>query len=92
MIYCKRCILPSTRPSLEIGDDGICNACKSSSLNQSEDINWEKVYANGQVKKQTVGNLKKFLTARSHNVTGLKKDELVDKVNEILSDSCKTEM
>ena len=64
---------------------------KKSSSNY-EDINWEKVYANGQVKKQTVGNLKKFLTARSHNVTGLKKDELVDKVNEILSDSCKTEM
>ena len=42
MIYCKRCILPSTRPGLEIGDDGICNACKTSSLNQSEDINWEK--------------------------------------------------
>ena len=41
MIYCKRCILPSTRPGLKIGDDGICNACKTNSFNQSEDINWQ---------------------------------------------------
>ncbi len=27
--YCKECILPNTRPNLTIGDDGICNACKS---------------------------------------------------------------
>eukprot|EP00943_MAST-04B_sp_MAST-4B-sp1_P005446 g5446.t1 len=53
------------------------------------DINWEKVYANGQVSKQTAPNLKKFLIDRGHDVTGLKKADLVDKVNEILSDSCK---
>jgi N-acetyl sugar amidotransferase len=27
VIYCARCILPSTRPNLVIGADGICNAC-----------------------------------------------------------------
>jgi len=29
MKYCAACIQPSTRPNLIIGDDGICNACKS---------------------------------------------------------------
>jgi N-acetyl sugar amidotransferase len=27
MRYCRRCILPDTRPNLEIGPDGVCNAC-----------------------------------------------------------------
>jgi N-acetyl sugar amidotransferase len=27
MIYCRRCILPDTRPNLEIGPGGVCNAC-----------------------------------------------------------------
>jgi N-acetyl sugar amidotransferase len=25
--YCRRCILPDTRPSIVIGADGVCNAC-----------------------------------------------------------------
>jgi N-acetyl sugar amidotransferase len=29
MRYCRSCILPDTRPNLMIGDDGVCNACKS---------------------------------------------------------------
>jgi N-acetyl sugar amidotransferase len=28
MIYCKRCVMPSTRPGLRIDTDGICNACR----------------------------------------------------------------
>lgn len=27
MRYCQRCILPSTRPGIEIGADGVCSAC-----------------------------------------------------------------
>tara|TARA_B100000579_G_scaffold438030_1_gene471097 strand:- start:5030 stop:6148 length:1119 start_codon:yes stop_codon:yes gene_type:complete len=27
--WCKKCILPSTRPNLVIGKDGVCNACKN---------------------------------------------------------------
>lgn len=27
MHYCERCILPDTRPGLEIGPDGVCSAC-----------------------------------------------------------------
>tara|TARA_A100001035_G_scaffold238607_1_gene203317 strand:+ start:696 stop:1805 length:1110 start_codon:yes stop_codon:yes gene_type:complete len=40
MPYCKKCILPSTRPNLEIDSDGICNACKSSSSSNKQLINW----------------------------------------------------
>lgn len=40
MRYCKKCILPETRPNLAIGDDGICNACHSHSTRL--DIDWEK--------------------------------------------------
>lgn len=29
MKYCKNCILPDTRPNLEIGPDGVCNACRA---------------------------------------------------------------
>lgn len=29
MRYCRRCILPDTRPNLRLGEDGICNACKT---------------------------------------------------------------
>ena len=27
MKYCRRCVLPDTRPNLEIQADGVCNAC-----------------------------------------------------------------
>lgn len=29
MKYCRRCILPDTRPNLAIGQDGICDACRA---------------------------------------------------------------
>ncbi len=27
--YCKRCVMPDTKPDLRLDDDGICNACRS---------------------------------------------------------------
>lgn len=39
--YCTNCILPDSRPGLEIGEDGICNACKNSE-SKASDINWEQ--------------------------------------------------
>lgn len=39
MKYCKECILPDTRPGIIIGDDGVCNACKSSKIKHAE-IDW----------------------------------------------------
>tara|TARA_B100001057_G_scaffold498925_1_gene607670 strand:+ start:1740 stop:2843 length:1104 start_codon:yes stop_codon:yes gene_type:complete len=38
MIFCKKCILPNTRPNLKISIDGICNACIDNE-NKSK-INW----------------------------------------------------
>lgn len=29
MRYCKKCVLPDTRPNLKIMEDGVCNACHS---------------------------------------------------------------
>lgn len=40
MKYCQKCILPDTRPNLVIGNDGICNACKSHGT--KSDIDWGK--------------------------------------------------
>ena len=28
MKWCRECVLPSTRPNLSIGEDGVCNACQ----------------------------------------------------------------
>jgi N-acetyl sugar amidotransferase len=38
MRYCGSCIIPDTRPNLEIGADGVCNACRSSRERPS--IDW----------------------------------------------------
>ena len=40
MKYCKNCLLPSTRPNLKIGPNGVCNACDSSSSSNKSLINW----------------------------------------------------
>ena len=39
MKYCKRCIMPDTRPDQIFDEKGICNACKSYDVNQK--INWD---------------------------------------------------
>lgn len=38
--YCNRCIMPSTRPDIEIDDHGTCNACRAFELRKN--IDWEK--------------------------------------------------
>ena len=38
--YCNTCILPDTRPGLKIGDDGICSACRSHSV-EARPIDWD---------------------------------------------------
>lgn len=40
MTYCKRCVMPSTKPDLHIDDDGVCNACRC--YERRKEINWEK--------------------------------------------------
>jgi N-acetyl sugar amidotransferase len=38
MQWCQRCVLPDTRPSLAIGPDGVCNACRQHQTKR--DIDW----------------------------------------------------
>ena len=40
MIFCNKCVLPNTRPEIEIGNDGTCSACKFH--NYRYKINWKK--------------------------------------------------
>lgn len=38
--YCKRCIMPETKPDLHIDQDGICSACRY--YEKRREINWKK--------------------------------------------------
>lgn len=38
MRWCSACVLPDTRPNLEFGDDGVCNACRLSETKR--DVDW----------------------------------------------------
>lgn len=52
MNYCKKCIMPDTRPDQYLSKDGICNACKSHEI--MEKINWEERSTN---LKKIINNL-----------------------------------
>jgi len=38
--YCRRCIMPETKPDLYIDDEGVCSACRS--FEQKKEINFEQ--------------------------------------------------
>ncbi len=40
IIYCNRCILPETKPDLNIDENGLCSACLY--YDQRSEIDWEK--------------------------------------------------
>ncbi|EQB34420.1 hypothetical protein M947_11095 [Sulfurimonas hongkongensis] len=44
--YCKKCLMPSTKPYLTFNDEGICNACQSSEKKDKKksenQIDWSK--------------------------------------------------
>ena len=40
ILYCKKCIIPSTRPKIHFDNEGICSACNYSK--KKIDINWKK--------------------------------------------------
>jgi len=42
LTYCKRCVMPDSKPDLHIDDHGICNACRSYENRLA--INWEARY------------------------------------------------
>ncbi len=42
MIYCKRCVMPTTRPGLVLDAEGVCNACRWHERKQTIDWNARK--------------------------------------------------
>ena len=38
--YCKKCIMPDTKPDLFFDEKGVCSACNF--YDNRKDINWEK--------------------------------------------------
>lgn len=40
MRYCKRCVMPDTKPDLHLDEEGICNACRS--FEKRKEISWEE--------------------------------------------------
>ncbi len=40
MKYCKRCLLPDSKPNLMFDDDGICNACRN--FENRKVVDWDK--------------------------------------------------
>lgn len=38
--YCKRCVMPETKPDLYIDEEGICNACRS--YERRQEVDWGK--------------------------------------------------
>lgn len=42
MKYCKKCVMPDTRPGIKFNRDGICSACQS--FERRKDIDWNKRY------------------------------------------------
>jgi N-acetyl sugar amidotransferase len=38
--YCRRCVMPATKPDLMLDADGVCNACRS--FDQRPTIDWEQ--------------------------------------------------
>lgn len=40
LIYCKRCVMPHTKPDLRIDEDGVCNACRS--FEARKQVDWDE--------------------------------------------------
>ena len=38
--YCTRCVMPNTKPDLQLDAEGVCNACRS--YERRKEIDWEK--------------------------------------------------
>lgn len=40
LTYCKKCVMPSTKPDLHLDDEGVCNACRS--YETRKEVDWSK--------------------------------------------------
>ena len=42
LIYCKKCVMPNTKPDLYLDDGGVCNACRS--YEKRTEVDWNIRY------------------------------------------------
>ena len=42
LTYCKKCVMPDTKPDLRLDDEGVCNACRS--YEQRTEVDWDIRY------------------------------------------------
>lgn len=42
MKYCKKCVMPDTRPGIKFNEEGVCSACQS--YEHRKEIDWDKRY------------------------------------------------
>jgi N-acetyl sugar amidotransferase len=42
LTYCKRCVMPDTKPDLQLDEEGICNACRSYETRRA--VDWDDRY------------------------------------------------
>lgn len=38
LTYCRRCVMPDTKPDLHLDDEGVCNACRS--FERRKEVDW----------------------------------------------------
>lgn len=43
MFYCKKCVMPNTRPGITFDENGVCSACLNNE--RKKYIDWDKRYA-----------------------------------------------
>lgn len=42
LTYCKKCVMPDTKPDLHLDDQGVCNACRS--FESRKEVDWDARY------------------------------------------------
>ena len=40
LTYCRRCVMPDTKPDLQLDAEGVCNACRS--YERRKDVDWDQ--------------------------------------------------
>lgn len=41
MKFCKKCVMPDTKPDLHFDEEGVCDACRSQEV-KNQNINWQE--------------------------------------------------
>jgi N-acetyl sugar amidotransferase len=42
LTYCKHCVMPDTKPDLQLDEHGVCNACRS--YERRKEVDWDRRY------------------------------------------------